>query len=361
MFLTIIAFIIVLGILILAHESGHFIIAKLSGVKVLEFAIGFPPRIFSFKRHETKYTIGLLPLGGYVQMLGEEKVSKDPRSFNRQKPLSRLAISIAGVLMNLILAWLILTIGFSIGMTPLASSPDQIPGTRLSEKIYIAEVSKDSPAEKSGLYSGDTIISGETSAGKTVFKSAQSVTDFTAENSGKEVTFEIGRDNQVLSKKVTLGTESGAQSGIAMVDQVVIRVPWYKAPVVAFQETYRMFGFMFDFLRQFFGKLFFAGQISDSVGGPVAIFDMSGAAARAGAMIFFQFIAMLSVNLAIINILPFPALDGGRALFILLEKIFGKRIVKEEIENIIHTVGFALLILLILAITYKDILRLIHR
>lgn len=361
MFLTVIAFIIVLGVLILAHESGHFIVAKMSGVKVEEFAIGFPPRIASFKKGETKYTIGLLPLGGYVKMLGEEDSSKDPRSFNKQKPFRRLAISVAGVLMNLVLAWLILTIGFSIGMTPLASSPDQIPGQRLKEKIYIVEIGKDSSAEQNDLHSGDIIISVQTSTGKIIFGSAQSVNNFTAENSGKEVTFEIGRDNETLSKKITLGTESGAQLGIAMVDQVVIRVTWYRAPVVAFQETYRMLGFMLDFLRQFFGKLFSAGQISDQVGGPVAIFDMSGAAARAGVIIFFQFIAMLSVNLAIINILPFPALDGGRVFFILLEKIFGKRIVKEEIENIIHTIGFALLILLILAITYKDILRLIHK
>lgn len=362
MLLTIIAFVFVLGILIIAHELGHFLAAKWSGVKVLEFSIGFPPRILSFKRGETKYTIGSLPIGGYVKMLGEEEVSKDPRAYNNQSPGKRLLIGVAGVFLNLVLAWIILSIGFAVGMTPLASSSDQIPGKKIKTEIFIAEVMQGSPAEKAGLKAWDTLKSATTSNGETVtFGSASTVGDFTRNHLGQQVTLEVVQDKNTQTKQIEISTNSESPLGIGIVDQSTVRVPWYKAPFVALKETFKMAGVMLDFLRQFFAKLLSSGEVSREVGGPVAIFSMSGMAARAGLMVFFQFIAMLSVNLALINILPFPALDGGRVLFVLFEKIAGKRIIKEEVENIIHLIGFALLILLILAITYKDILRLIGR
>ncbi|PIS07934.1 hypothetical protein COT78_00830 [Candidatus Berkelbacteria bacterium CG10_big_fil_rev_8_21_14_0_10_43_13] len=358
MLITIIAFIIVLGILVLVHEFGHFITAKLAGVKVLEFSIGFPPRIFSWKRGETKYVIGALPFGGYVQMLGEDSASKDPRAYNNATPGKRIIIGIAGVLMNIILAWVLLSIGFMIGMTPLATPSSQIGGTEIKPQIFVVQVEKDSVAEKAGIKVGDQLLGTSQSS----FLDLSSVSNFTKTNAGQTVSLKIkGEDKSTTTKQVSLPSGKDAPLGVGLIDQGIVKVAWYKAPGAAIREAYEVVKYTFTFLGSFFRQLFTTASISNQVGGPVAIYNMSGSAARAGAVVFLQFIAMLSLNLALINILPFPALDGGRVLFTILEKIFGKRIVKEEVEGLIHTIGFALLILLMLAITYKDIVKLFHR
>lgn len=362
MLLTIVAFIFVIGILITVHEIGHFVAAKLSGIKVLEFSIGFPPRIFSFKKAETHYTIGALPFGGFVQMLGEDKVSNDPKAYNNATPGKRFIVSIAGVLMNFLLAWLLLVVGFSIGMTPIATPSDQISGgIPIKSQIFIVEVVKDSPASSAGLQPGDELVKGTSSSQSVDFKSPSDVSTFTKNNLDQEVKFTIKRQSESIDKTIKISSNQEAPLGVAIQDQAVVRVPFYKAPYVAVREIYAITSVMISFLGSFFSQLFVAGKISDQVGGPVAIFNLSGAAARAGWMALLQFITMLSINLGLINILPFPALDGSRALFIILEKIFGKKVIKESVENMVHTIGFGLLILLILAITYKDVLRLIHK
>ncbi len=359
MLLTIIAFIFAIGILITVHELGHFLAAKASGINVKEFSIGFPPRILSFTRGETKYTIGLLPLGGYVSMLGENSESKDPRAFNNQTPGKRFFVSVAGVIMNFALAWLLLAVGLSIGMTPMATPSDQVPGEKIKSQIFIAEIQKDSAADKAGLKAGDELRKGVTATEVVEFKSVGDVSSFTQKNIGSEVKIEVTRQNEKIEKQITISSNKEAPLGVGIQDQAVVRVPFYKAPYVAAKEMYLITGAMFSFLGDFFQQLFQTGKISDQVGGPVAIFSVSGAAARAGWVSYLQLLIMLSINLGLVNILPFPALDGSRALFIIFEKIFGKRIVKENVENMIHTIGFALLILLIIAITYKDIIRLI--
>jgi len=383
MLITILAFIFVLGILITVHELGHFIAAKCLGVKVEEFSIGFPPRIFAFKKGETKYSVGLLLFGGYVKMLGEDgtdyydtsrgnlalKQSKeeqkslnDPRAFNRQKPGSRFIISVAGVLMNFALAWLILSIGFMVGMTPPVTPSDQVKfGHAVKGQVYIAEILPDSAAEQSGLLAGDQLV-GLSSSGENIEPTAlDEVSDFTGRNLGKEIVIKAKRNNQPIEKVAKLSSDKNAPLGVAIINQSIVRVPWYVAPYVAMIETWGIIKVIFMFLGNFIGQLFQTRTLSDQVGGPVAIFNLSGSAAKAGTQAFFQFIAMLSVNLGLINILPIPALDGGRALFIILEKIFGKRIVKENIENIIHNIGFALLMLLILAVTFRDVAKLFHK
>ena len=357
MLLTIIAFVICLGVLILVHELGHFLAAKAFKVKVEEFSIGFPPRILSFRRGETKYSIGLLIFGGYVRMLGEEESSKDPRAFNNQSAWKRLVISVAGVLMNIILAWLLLTAGFIYGMAPIATPSDLIPGEQVRSQIYIYETKADTPAAKAGLKSGDQIVNIKIDDQVIVPKSLADVSNLTATNLGKTILMEIKRDGQSETLELVLSSEPSAPLGVIIINQAVVRVPWYQAPYVALRETYEITRMTFSFLGSFVKEIFTQGKVSDQVGGPIAIFSMSGAAARAGVIAFIQFVAMLSINLALINILPFPALDGSRALLMVLEQIFRKRVFRENVENIIHTVGFALLILLILAVTYNDIAR----
>ena len=361
MILTIIVFLIVLGILVIVHEFGHFIIAKKTGVKVLEFAIGFPPRLYSKKRGETKYSINAIPLGGYVQMLGELEHSKDKRAFENQKPSVRFWISIAGVIMNIILAWTLLTIGFAVGMSPIVSDPDSIPGKKLSNEIILADIAKDSPAEKAGIEAGDIAVSATSDGVLTSFSSLDQFDEYNTNHKNKTVIYTLLRDNETISKEANLSDDSDSQLGVAIIDKAEIRVPWYKAPYVALRETYRITHLTFEFLGLFIKKLFLHGQFEEGVGGPVAIYTYTGLALKAGIMVLLQFVALLSINLALINILPFPALDGGRLVFIVLERFCGKRIVRENVENIIHTIGFALLIIFILAITYKDVTRLFHK
>ncbi len=360
MILTIIIFLLVIGVLILVHEFGHFIMAKKIGVKVEEFAIGFPPRLFSIKRGETEYSINLIPLGGYVKMLGELEHSSDKRAFENQTPGKRFVIAIAGVLMNVILAWVILTIGFAVGMSPVVSSPDSIPGKKLSSEIIIAGFEKDSPAEKAGLAGGDIVLGASVGNNSADFNSIKDLQNFSAQHKGEKVTIKYKRDNKVDQKEV-LELSNDAPLGVVIVEKSIIKVPWYKAPYVALHETYEIVKLTFSFFGDLVRKLFSTGKVEEGVGGPVAIYVYTGLAIKAGVMVLLQFVALLSINLAVINILPFPALDGGRLVFIVLEKLFRKRVIKEKVENIIHMVGYALLILLIVAITYRDVANLFHK
>jgi regulator of sigma E protease len=361
MILTIVIFLLVIGILIVVHEFGHYVMAKKTGVKVEEFAIGFPPRIFSTKRGETEYSINALPLGGYVRMLGELEHSTDKRAFENQTPGKRFSIAVAGVVMNLLLAWVILTIGFAVGMSPVVSSAKSIPGKILSSEVIIAGFEKDSPAEKAGLLARDILISGEVGGQKTLFNSVDDLLAFTKSHKGQTIVLTYKRDNSTAQKSITESNNDSAPLGVAIVEKSIVRVPWYKAPYVALHETYEIIKLTVNFFGGFIKKLFVSREIEQGVGGPVAIYVYTGLAVKAGAMVLLQFIALLSINLAFINILPFPALDGGRLVFILLEKIFGKRVVKEKVENTIHLVGYGLLILLIVAITYRDVLNLFHK
>jgi len=360
MILTTITFIIVLGILVLVHELGHFIAAKKAGVKVLEFAFGFPPRIWTKKKGETNYSINAIPLGGYVKMLGELEESKSPRAFENQKPGKRFMISVSGVLMNLVLAWVLLTIGFAVGMSPLVSDPDTIPGKKLSSEVILADIVKDSPASKVDLKAGSIIKGAELNGEIFTFNTISDLSKFTKSHYGQTIKLNVIPENskELKSVDITLQGEKDAPLGVVLVDKTIIRVPWYKAPYVALRETAKIVELTFDFLKSFFAKLFVSGKVSEEVGGPVAIYTYTGLAVKAGVMAVLQFVALLSVNLALLNILPFPALDGGRIIFILAEIVARKKVVKERIENIIHTAGFVLLIALILLVTYKDILKL---
>jgi len=359
-FITIILFIFILGFLVFVHEMGHFVAAKIAKIKVEEFAFGFPPRIWARKKGETIYAINAIPIGGYVKMLGETENSQSRRSFSQKKPWVRIIVSVSGVLMNVILAWALLTVGFSIGMTPLTSDSDSIPGEKISTSIVVAGVNTNSVADLAGLENGDNLISAISNNESIVyFKSPSDVTNYTTNHKGQKISIVYERAKKQQIAEVVLPSESSAPLGISIVENSIVRTPWYWSPVVAFREIARIIEINIEFLKSFFIQLFSSGQVSEEVGGPVAIYIFTGMAAKAGAMVVLQFIAMLSISLALINILPFPALDGGRIFFILLENIFRKKIIKDEAENIIHAIGFALILLFAAVITYKDIVNLI--
>ncbi len=358
MALTIITFIIVLSLLVIAHEFGHFIVAKRTGIKVEEFAIGFPPRIWSKKRGETEYIINAIPLGGYVKMLGEVEKSSDPRAFENQSRIVRFSVAVAGVVMNIVLAWIILSIGFMVGMSPIVSNYRDIPGKIISSEIIIAGVLKDSVAESAGLKQMDKLIAIENLGITHEFGSVEELSSYTKSHKGESVIVKYYRDGAEGQKNITLGT-GDSPLGVSAINNGVVRATWYKAPYIALRETYEITKYTAEFVRDLFVKIFTHGKVSDQVGGPVQIFVATGTAVRVGVMAVLQLVAILSVNLAIINILPLPALDGGRILFIIVEAIARKRIIKEQVENVIHTIGFALLFLVIALVTYNDIAKLI--
>lgn len=359
MLITAIVFIIILGLLVFVHELGHFLMAKRSGIKVEEFAFGFPPRIFAIKRGETEYAINLLPIGGYVRMLGEDedatKAEKsNPRSFAHQSPWVRSKVVVAGVVMNVILAWLLVSIGFMLGMSPLVSEADSIPRAKVTHEVAISGVLEGSVASEIGLKPGDAVLS----INDTQITSQKQLIEYTTSNRGKDIKLVVDRKGEQKTFSAVLG--SGEYPlGAALVDQSKAKLPIWWAPIYAIWETLKAVGLIFVAILDFFRQLFVSRAVPEGAAGPVGLFQLTRTILDYGFAALLSFAAMISINLAIVNILPIPALDGGRLLFIILEKINkGKKVVNAQIENAAHTVGFVLLILLIIAITYSDILKL---
>jgi len=349
MLLTIVIFIAILIVLILIHELGHFLVAKLSGVKVKEFAFGFPPRLFSFKRGETQYSFNLIPLGGYVSLLGEDEAIKEPGSYYSAKIWQKILIVGTGVVMNFILGIIALSIGFTIGMTPLVSDPATMEGTKTSQ-VMVVQVLSDSPASKIQLDNGD-ILNG--------FSSPTELQQYTKAHAGEKVTLSVQKNNTVTNREVTL-SKTDTPLGVGVVSITKVKQPFYRAIYTATIEVGRSIKAVFIALWDILKSVFTTGTTGEAgqgVVGPVGIFNFTAEALKIGWIYLLQLLAILSINLGIINILPFPALDGGKIFFLTLEGIFRKKVIRQEVENLIHTIGFIILILLILAITFRDILR----
>jgi regulator of sigma E protease len=353
MLLTIVVFILILGLLIFVHEFGHFIVAKRKGLKVLEFGFGFPPRLFGIKRGETTYSINLIPIGGFVKILGEEGgAESDPRSFASQPIRTRALILAAGVLMNFLLAMVLLGIGFKIGLPQVIDSTD---GKVRDEKIQIVYVSKDSPAEKSGLTLGDQIVSINGDKLDTV----ETMQNKIKEKAGDEIKLEVKRGDKFLEIKITPREnppEKEGALGVGLVKTGIVSYPLWQAIWKGIIVTISMIGTIFVAFYEIIKNLIVSKPVTAELAGPVGIAVITGQVTKMGFVYVLQFAAVLSINLGIINILPFPALDGGRILFLVIEKIRGKK-VSQKVENLIHTIGFALLILLMIFVTFRDIFR----
>src|SRR3989344_859807 len=350
MILTIFIFFIVLLVLILSHEFGHFIFAKVRGVRVDEFGFGFPPRLFGKQFGETTYTFNALPFGGFVRIYGEDatEASHDPRSFAARSARDRFWIIFAGVLMNMFLAYGLFTLMQGIGM------PDVVG-------VKIAEVVAGSPADRSGLQVGDKIFSVLTAEGEEVIKTPEEVQTIIEAHKGRDITFKILRGDEYILKGVfpRINPPAGEGAvGIAMEPEIgVVRSPWYRAPWDGLKTTYLVTVATVKGLAQFFGGLFVWDRaVLDQVSGPVGIAKITGEASRLGLIYLLQIVALLSINLAVLNVLPFPALDGGRILFLIIEMLKGSP-VNAQVSQMVHLVGFVFLIGLMLVITYRDIAR----
>ena len=349
-FITILVFIFVLGILVFVHEFGHFLAARRLGIRVEEFAFGFPPTLWRKKVGNTTYKINAVPIGGYVKLYGEEgQHKKELNSFVAKPVWVRMIVVAAGVLMNFVLTFVLFWIGFSIGMPVTLTNPTDIPNAKITNQVIISDTQKGSPAALAGLSMGDIVlnINGES------FNNAQEMANYTKSHLGQPITIQLKRYGMTKTITTTLG-DTDAPLGVSIVEGQIVKVPFWQAPVTAIQETGKLFVAIFVGLGQIIKTLVVSKKVQEGVVGPVGILFLFKAAVKLGLLYIIQLTALISINLAIVNFLPFPALDGGKFIFLLIEAI-SRRKVSQKVENIIHTIGFAILILLILLITWRDV------
>lgn len=352
--LTLISFIIILGILVLIHEYGHFISARKLGVDVEEFGIGFPPRVWSWKKSGVIYSLNLIPIGGFVKIRGENGEDDDPRSFASQATWKKSLIVSAGVIMNMFLAVVLLAVAFYIGIPQILSQDADL--NKISNRaVIIADLVSASPASEAGISIGDKVIAvnGER------IDNAEQVYKLVEKNAPTGVVVKVERNKEVkdfsLQAKV-LAEGKPPMIGVGVADTGVVRYNILQSIAQGFRSTYQMSGLIFQALYHLLVNLVTKGQLDAGLSGPIGVAVMTGQIVRLGFLHTLQFMAILSINLGVLNILPFPALDGGRLLFILMEKVRGKKI-NVAIEGWIHNSGFILLIILLIFITFRDIGR----
>ncbi|MEK7179185.1 MAG: site-2 protease family protein [Patescibacteria group bacterium] len=359
-------FLAVLVLLIIVHEFGHFLAAKKAGVRVDEFGIGFPPRLFGFRKGETEYTLNLIPFGGFVKIFGEDPDAEallgpdKERSLARQSKRVRAAVIAAGVFCNFLLAWVLFSFGYAVGF-PV--SADNIPrgGNVLNQELLITGISEGSPAEDAGLRHGDVITALRASEKELAPVSPALVRDFISSHEGVLITVSYERDGTfaetaLVPKRGIVGEEPAI--GIAMDMVGFVRLPLHQAFWEGGKMTVSLSLAIVSSLATLLAGVFDGTADVSHIAGPIGIVGLVGNAADLGAMYLLGFVAFISVNLAVLNLIPFPALDGGRLFFLLIEAVKGSP-VRPAIANAAHAVGFAILIIVMLLVTYSDIVKLI--
>ncbi len=321
---------IIFGVLILVHEAGHFFVAKAVGIKVDKFAIGMGPRIFSVTKGETEYSIRAFPIGGYVKMEGEDEESDHARSFTSKSIPQKIAVSAAGAAMNFVLAILIIVgIFLSIGF----------PTTSVGELL------ENRPAQSAGIMVGDEILM----VNETEITVWTDIQEAIASSEGESIEILINRDGSEQMIVTQVASEDGRRViGIIPQNEKKVFLSFKYGVETAFALVGTMIGF--------FGDLFRGQANTGDVVGPVGIISLVGEATRQGVYNVMSLAAMISMNLAVINLLPLPALDGGRILLLAIQGITGKKISADK-EGWIHFIGFAVLIGLLIVVSYRDIIR----
>jgi regulator of sigma E protease len=367
----VLVFILILGVLIFSHELGHFIVARRNGIKTEEFGFGFPPRICGFFKEgnkwkfirgnkeieavDTIYSINWIPAGGFVKIKGENgENKKDTDSFAAKKPWVRVKVLAAGVIMNFILAWFLYSVGYVIG------NPEAVEN---GESIQIINVLEKSPASLMGLKPGDEIFKTQTLPDGNVVQinSAEDVQKYISKFKGQEFNFKIKRGTEILDLKGVPrvnAPEGQGSLGIELTEVSLKKYSWYQAPWLGLLKLKDVFVTIFLVIFEALKSLvLWKAPTGLEIAGPVKIFSLTGDFVRLGYIYVIQFAALLSINLGIMNALPIPALDGGRILFVIIEKIKGRPI-KEEIEQVFHSVGFFLLVMLMIFIITRELLAL---
>lgn len=364
MLFTIFVFLLILTVLVLIHELGHFFVAKKLGIKVEEFGFGLPPRVLSFRRGETLYSLNLLPIGGFVKLYGEDsagagrpgiknqelRIKKDIERAYFARPIwQRALVVIAGVFMNFVLAVVIISYLFAVPGVP-----------SVSDKVLISQIVKDSPAQSAGLREGEAILSID---GKRVTNPSEVVIE-TRKHLGERVVFEVEGSKAKQVRKVAViprrdFPKDQGPVGISIAQAVEVKkYPWYQAPFLGTKEVLKDSVLIVMGLGTVISDIFTKGEVPAGVAGPVGIAQVTGKFVESGHNAVLSFVALLSLNLAVLNILPIPALDGGRFFFILIEAVT-RRKVHPKFEAYAHAVGIAILLALIAVITIHDFVRLL--
>lgn len=334
-FITIISFVIIFGLIVFVHELGHFSFAKWHNIRVEEFAMGMGKRLFGIRRGETVYAINALPIGGYVKMDGEDQESDDPRAFSNAKPFAQFQVLIAGASMNFILGLVTLTILFLYQGVPVN---------------VIGSVIENLPAAEAGLLQGDRIL--EINGHPT--KTWDSVTS-EIRSSGEVVDIKILRKEQEMNFKFKVTVDPADQRKV-----IGIKPASEKQIGSSFQYAVKEFGNISTTILNFFRKIPTRGVSSSEVAGPLGMAQIVGSAAAAGFGPLLYLTALFSINLGIFNLLPFPALDGGRLIFVIIEMITGKRPSKEK-EGLVHGIGMMVLLALMVVVLFIDFNRILFK
>jgi len=334
-------------VLVLAHEIGHFFTAKARGVQVQEFGIGFPPRIWGIKRGETLYSINALPLGGFVKLAGEED-PKIPRSLASKGYGTRVLVLAAGSIMNILLPIILFSIAF------------MIPHDIVVYPVKIESVAENSPAAYAGMQAGDAVLSfnnekinNSAELQRNIQLNINNRVDITVQHSDSttETVQVVPRLNPPAGQGAT-----GIMLSIPPSNPSIVRQSeplWKAIPMGLTEIGQTMVLFKNEIVR------WIVGAAAPQVTGPVGMAQLTGEVARAGISPLFEFAAFISINLGIVNILPLPALDGGRIAFVILEMIRRGRRISPRVEGMVHLIGFMILIALILVVTYGDIANII--
>ena len=358
MIITIIAFFLVLSILVIIHELGHFITAKKFGIKVEEFGFGFPPRVFGKKIGETLYSINLLPVGGFVKLYGEDAagggsvrrtMTQEPetnikRAFFARPAWQRATIVLAGVVMNFLLAVVLISYLFA---GPGVAVP--------TENIRVVDISKNSPAASVGIQKGDEVI---TIDGKRIVKT-EDFAKIARKQAGSAISLKLVRNGNEFEVQITprkVIPEGEGPIGVSISNIEIKKYPWYQAPFFGTIEAFKFSFMILQGLSDMVINLVLHGQTPEGVTGPVGVAQLTGQAVSYGLVATLWFVALLSLNLAVVNVLPIPALDGGRLFFILIELVTRKK-VSSRYEAMAHGIGLVILLGLILFITFFDIVR----
>ncbi|HEX4799070.1 MAG TPA: site-2 protease family protein [Candidatus Paceibacterota bacterium] len=358
--MSILIFLGVLFLLVLVHELGHFAVAKWTGMRVDEFGIGFPPKLFGVKRGETEYTLNALPIGGFVKIYGEDAVGVEKEqtegAFTSKSMWAQSAVLVAGVTMNVLFAWLLVTVAFSVGVQSSVTESEASE----SAELVISNILEHSPAHEVAIPAGAIIESVQ--AGDDVLASLtpSSFTEFVNDHAGEvhTITYRKGDAIHVVTVTPAIGVIESAPEraalgvGLAQVDTVKRNI------FIAMRDSgiYVLNGLR-DITVGIFTLIVGKADFSQ-VAGPVGIVGLVGEASAYGLTTLLMFTAFISLNLAIINILPFPALDGGRLVLVGIEAIKGTPI-KPQYVAVVNTIGFALLMVLMVVVTWNDIARLL--
>lgn len=362
---AVISFIAVLGVLVLVHEFGHFVAAKIFGVRVEEFGLGFPPRLAGWKKGETTYSVNWIPVGGFVKIQGvlggnvtDMTADSQPnRSFMNKPRWQRLLILCAGIVMNCVLST-VLFAGSYIAGAPVAL--EAVPaGAIISDRgITVINLAANTPAATAGLQISDQISAID---GQTVTTVAELRDALHTKQAGDEVTLTIQRAAATLTITTSLialeGDTAAIGIGAYFVETGTMRLPWWLALREGARQTSQLFFGIFLAIGQAISSLVTQQPVAGQISGPLGIASLTYQATQLGWTYVIQFAAMLSVNLAVFNLLPIPGLDGGRLAFLLVEWV-RRRPVNEKIEGIVHNIGYLLLLFLIMVVTIKDIMNL---